>query len=264
LFFQERYILKKSLFGLQGMEKFILFMILLNAALLSDQMILHLILLLGIVLCFLIYGMSLQKMLRLLVLPFGFILLGSISIALSLHANPETSIFCWEGTSICIGVEEEGLQKAIALFCKAMAAVMALNYLILSCPLSEINDIGRRLRVPLILRELFVLTYRYITLLFGFTTQVHIAQRNRLGYASKRKSISSISMLFSSVFIKSLQYSQRNFEAMQSRGYTGEFYFNEHSKAMRLLPLILLGLLAIFLLSIHYFLSNSSFIIYNF
>ncbi|WP_227006122.1 cobalt ECF transporter T component CbiQ [Marinifilum sp. N1E240] len=247
---------------MQGMEKFILFMLLLNAALLSDQTGLHIFLLASIVLCFLIYGMSLLKMMRLLMLPFGFILLGSISIALSLHANPEISLFCWEGTSICIGVEEEGLQNAIALFCKAMAAVMALNYLILSCPLSEINDIGRKLRIPLILRELFVLTYRYIALLFGFTTQVHIAQRNRLGYASKRKSIASISMLFSSVFVKSLQYSQRNFEALQSRGYTGEFYFNEQSKPVRLNQLIVLILVGVGLLTIHFIL-NSSFIIHN-
>jgi len=245
------------------MEKFILFMLLLNAALLSDEIILHFILFVGIVLCFLIYGMSLLKMMRLLMLPFGFILLGSISIALSLHANPETSLFCWEGTSICIGVEEEGLQKALALFCKAMAAVMALNYLVLSCPLSEINDIGRRLRIPLILRELFVLTYRYITLLFGFTTQVHIAQRNRLGYASKRKSISSISMLFSSVFIKSLQYSQRNFEALQSRGYTGEFYFNEQSKPLRIKQVAFLFLLAVLLFVVHFAISNSELIIKN-
>jgi cobalt/nickel transport system permease protein len=239
------------------MEKFILFMLLLNAALLSDQIYLHLILIAGIVASFLLHGLSVAKMFRLLILPLGFIILGSISIAVSLHANPETSLYCWESTGICLGIEREGLNKAVELFCKAMAAVLALNYLIISCPLTEINEIGRRLRVPLILRELFVLTYRYIALLFGFTIQVHIAQRNRLGYVSRRKSISSLSMLFSSVFIKSLQYSQRNLEALQSRGYTGEFFFKEQSSALRLKQLFLLVLLAVLLIVLHVFLSNS-------
>jgi cobalt/nickel transport system permease protein len=238
------------------MEKFILFMLLLNAALLSDQIYLHLILIAGIVCSFLMHGLSVVKMFRLLVLPLGFIVLGSISIAVSFHANPETSVYCWESTGICLGIEREGLNNAIELFCKAMAAVLALNYLIISCPLTEINEIGRSLRVPLILRELFVLTYRYIALLFGFTIQVHIAQRNRLGYVSKRKSISSMSMLFSSVFIKSLQYSQRNLEALQSRGYTGEFYFKEQSNALRIKALLLLILFAGLLLAAHVVLSN--------
>ena len=252
MFISERYVLKKSIFGLHSMEKFALFMVLLNAALLSGNSYLHLFLILFISLGFFVHGLGFLKLIRLLALPFGFIVLGSISIAFSLHADPESSLFCFDTMDLCIGLEEAGLNKALSLFMKAMAAVMALNYLILSCSLSEINDIGRRLRIPLILRELFVLTYRYISLLFSFTNQVHISQRNRLGYVNRKKSVLSIGMLFSSVFIKSLLFSNRSLEALQSRGYDGEFYFNEQNMPIRLKQVLLLILLGILLIVIHF------------
>jgi cobalt/nickel transport system permease protein len=232
------------------MEKFILFMVLLNCALLSGNFYMHLFLILLISIGFLTHGIGLRKLLRLIALPFGFIVLGSISIAFSLHADLENSLFFFDCLGFCIGIENAGLSKAIELFFKAMAAVMGLNYLILSCSLSEINDIGRRLRIPLILRELFVLTYRYISLLFSFTGQVHIAQRNRLGYASKKQSILSVGMLFSSVFIKSLLFSNRSLDALQSRGYHGEFYFRQQKEALRLkrvLSMLIFGILLLFL-----------------
>lgn len=233
MFISEQYILKKSIFGLHSMEKFILFMVLLNVALLSGKSYVHLLLIILISIGFLTHGIGLGKLLRLIALPLGFIVMGSISIAFSLHADPKSSLLCFNSLGLCIGLENAGLGKAIELFFKAMAAVMALNYLILSCSLSEINDIGRRLKIPLILRELFVLTYRYISLLFTFTGQVHIAQRNRLGYASKKQSIVSVGMLFSSVFIKSLLFSNRSLDALQSRGYHGEFYFREQREELR-------------------------------
>jgi cobalt/nickel transport system permease protein len=232
------------------MEKFILFMVLLNCALLSGNSYVHLFLIFLISIGFLIHGIDLRKLLRLIVLPLGFIVMGSISIAFSLHTDPKSSLFCFDSMGLCIGLEATGLHKALDLFFKAMAAVMALNYLIISCSLSEVNDIGRRLRIPLILRELFVLTYRYISLLFTFTNQVHIAQRNRLGYASKKQSILSVGMLFSSVFIKSLLFSNRSLEALQSRGYHGEFYFRQQKEALRLkrvLSMLVFGMLLLFL-----------------
>jgi len=232
------------------MEKFILFMVLLNVALLSGNSYVHLFLISLISIGFFTHGIGLRKLIRLIALPFGFIVMGSISIAFSLHADPESSLFCFDSMGLCIGLESAGLAEAIGLFFKAIAAVMALNYLILSCPLSEINDIGRRLRIPLILRELFVLTYRYISLLFSFTNQVHIAQRNRLGYANRKQTISSLGMLFSSVFIKSLLFSNRSLEALQSRGYHGEFYFRQQKESLRLkrvLLMLVFGILVLFL-----------------
>lgn len=264
MFVSEQYVLKKSIFGLQGMEKFIFFMVLLNAALLSGNSYLHLFLILFIFIGFFAYGLAFKKLICLLSLPFGFIVLGSISIAFSLHADPQTSLFCFDTMGLCIGFEEEGVNKAFSLFMKAMAAVMALNYLILSCSLSEINDMGRRLKIPLILRELFVLTYRYISLLFSFTNQVHLSQRNRLGYVNRRKSVLSVGMLFSAVFIKSLLFANRSLEALQSRGYDGEFYFREQNKPVRLKQVLLLFLLAIFLLLFHFVSLNLDLFIENF
>lgn len=235
------------------MEKFTLFMVLLNAALLSGNSYLHLFLILFICSCFLAYKLEFLKLIRLIALPFGFIVLGSISIAFSLHANPKNCLICYDAMGLCIGLEEAGINKAFSLFVKAIAAIMSLNYLILSCSLSEINDIGRRLRIPLILRELFVLTYRYISLLFSFTNQVHISQRNRLGYVNRKRSILSIGMLFSSVFIKSLLFSNRSLEALQSRGYDGEFYFRQQEDSFRLKQLVLIVSLGFLLVSINYF-----------
>lgn len=223
-------------------------MVLLNCALLSENAYLHLFLILMISIGFFTHGIGLRKLLRLITLPFGFIVLGSISIAFSFHADSERSLFYFDSMGLCIGLETAGLHKATVLFFKAMAAVMALNYLILSCSLSELNDIGRRLRIPLILRELFVLTYRYISLLFSFTNQVHIAQRNRLGYANRKQSIPSVGMLFSSVFIKSLLFSNRSLEALQSRGYHGEFYFRQQKESLRLKRVLLMLVFGILLL----------------
>lgn len=250
MFYQDYYKLRKPIFALQGMEKLLFFLLLLHTAILSNLLFLHVFLLLACAIVFVSYGLSVKQLFHLILLPLGFVSLGCLSIAIGVHAN-EQSLFYFPFLGIDWGVEALALQNALALFFKAMASVMTLHYLLLSCSVWEINDMCRRLKVPLILRELFVLTYRYIVLLFTFNQQVKIAQTSRLGYVNRKASWRSISMLLSSVFIKSISYSTEHISALQSRGYVGEFFFKEEHQKVRMKVVFVMVLYSLIVVAIH-------------
>ena len=87
----------------------------------------------------------------------------------------------------------------------------------------DLDYILIRLRVPAYFREIFILVYRFIFIIFEMWRNIYLSQRSRSGYAGLARAYRSTGALMSSVLVKSLSFGEKSHQALLSRGYTGEF-----------------------------------------
>jgi cobalt/nickel transport system permease protein len=77
-------------------------------------------------------------------------------------------------------------------------------------------------RVPKGFIEILMFAYRYIFVLFEDAQVIYQAQKNRLGYSTVRRGLSSFGTLAGTLTIKAFDHSQNTTVAMVQRGYDGE------------------------------------------
>ena len=94
-------------------------------------------------------------------------------------------------------------------------------FLSLNTPVTDLTMALGRLHVPKLLVELMELIYRFIFVLAETASNIRTAQDSRLGYRGFRRSVSSLGMLASMVFLRAWRKADRIYTALESRGYTG-------------------------------------------
>ena len=119
------------------------------------------------------------------------------------------------------GVTEEYLRMGLMVFFKAMGTISGMYFLSLSTPMTDIVMALERLHVPRLMTELMELIYRFIFVLSESAGRIHTAQESRLGYTGVRRSINSLGLLSSVVFMSAWRRGDRVWSALESRGYTG-------------------------------------------
>jgi len=166
-------------------------------------------------------GLSLRVYLHFLKIPLAFLLIGSITVLF--HSYPEGAavLAAIPVGSRLWGFDAAALQQASTLFCKAMGAVACMYFLTLNTPVTDVTMALEKLHVPRLLVELMELIYRFIFVLAETASNIRTAQDSRLGYQGFRRSVSSLGMLASMVFLRAWRKADRIYTALESRGYTG-------------------------------------------
>ena len=167
-------------------------------------------------------GIPSRFYLKLMSLPFSFLVVGVITIAVSLSRNPGPALHGITVWGVTIGVTNHDLRVAAQLFLRSLAAVSCLYFLSLTTPMVEIIPVLKKLRVPVLFIELMSLVYRFIFVLMESAERIYTAQSSRCGYATFKSSYFSLGQLASNLFIKSYHQSKLLFTAMESRCYSGE------------------------------------------
>ena len=125
------------------------------------------------------------------------------------------------------------------IFCKALGTIGCMYFLALNTPITDLTMALRRLRVPSLLVELMELIYRFIFVLSDTAANIRLAQDSRLGYDGLRRSLNSLGILASMVFLRAWRRADRIYAALESRGYTGSLTTlgGQYRPGWRLLPL---------------------------
>ncbi|MDW7729927.1 MAG: cobalt ECF transporter T component CbiQ [Bacillota bacterium] len=176
-------------------------------------------------------GTPLVVLFKLMLIPFSFLMIGVITIALNISANRETFLFALPVFETNLGVTLVGLNTASRLFFKALGAVSCLYFLSLSTPLVDLLLALRRLKVPVLFLELMGLVYRFIFVLLETANTMVIAQHSRLGYAGLAAGYRSLGTLAATLFIRSYKRGEALYTALEARGYNGELNVLEESFA---------------------------------
>ena len=94
---------------------------------------------------------------------------------------------------------------------RSFSSIAVVYFLICSTPIIDLDYIFAKLKFPKIFREMFLLIYRYIFLLFENKEKLHNAQEVRLGYSSFKNGMKSFPMLVVAILKKTYYYNLNSF-----------------------------------------------------
>lgn len=158
--------------------------------------------------------------LKLFAVPLGFILIGSLSVALNISADH--SFYLWEASigSYHVGISGPGLHNAILLMVRSSGAVSCLLFIVFTTPIADISYQLEQCRVPYIIIELITLVYRFIFVFWEQAVGIHTAQAARLGHVDLKTGLRSLAFLISSLFINVINRSNTLYNGLVARNYS--------------------------------------------
>ena len=203
-------------------EKFIFSAGCILIVLVSDNIFIHsCIFLLNSLLLLIAAGIKAGDYLKCLCVPVVFILFSLVSIMFVVPGQYDAVYFEWGAGTITLAVTGESFILGRLLFIRSVSAVSCFYYFIMTTPVSGVEYLLQKLHCPHLLREMIVLVYRFISVLFTLAAHIRASQRSRGGYTGLKKSFISLSALSTAMIIKSIKYSRDSYNALLARGYCG-------------------------------------------
>lgn len=129
-----------------------------------------------------------------------------------------------------ISITNNSLTLGINTFARVFACFSCLEFLALTTPISNILHCLGNLKIPKILIEISLLMYNTIFIFLDELNKMRNAQNTRLGYNGSKATYRSLGSLFSNLFIKSLNKSEKLQNTLDSRCYNGELLIYKPSK----------------------------------
>lgn len=155
--------------------------------------------------------------------PIVFLILGGLSVLVSVGTAQATADVWWHGGIFAIG--PVSARQAANLVAHGLAGTLALMILALTTPMVDLLTWMRRLRVPDPLLEIASLTYRLIFVLLNTVFTAHEAQKCRLGDApvgrlnGYRRRLENTAALMGSVGVRAWSRANRLDEGLVNRGF---------------------------------------------
>jgi len=117
-----------------------------------------------------------------------------------------------------------GLRVALLLCLKALAIVTLTLVLLATAPLNANLKAAYALRVPRLLVQVALLTYRYVFVIFAELGRLRVALRVR-GYRNRatRHSYRTVGHVSGALLVRGLERAERVSHAMRCRGFDGQF-----------------------------------------
>ena len=162
--------------------------------------------------------LNIYLLLLLTPLLFGLISLLLMSLFFGYTDSP---LYSFEILSHIFVLQKEGINAGILVASRALAGSACLFFLALTTPMTELFTGLKWLGIPEVVIELTMIIYRYIFLFLEEAQRMWLASQMR-GENNFRTKIEVISMLGSTLFLRTLHQGEKLFVAMNSRCYEGE------------------------------------------
>ena len=186
-------------------------------------------------------------------IPASFLLVGVLTIAVTVTREPATFLFSMSVWGFNIGVTSASTVVAVSLLFKSLGAVSCLYFLSLTTPMIDIIYVLRKMKIPVLFIELMTLIYRFIFVLAETAEKIYTSQSSRLGYGGVKVAFSSLGGLASTLFIKSFHRSQLLFQALSSRCYSGGLNVLEAEYTFSVRNLFLIAVLDLALIALSFY-----------
>ncbi len=121
-----------------------------------------------------------------------------------------------------LSAHRDGLVDGLFIACRIISGVSLVTLLSSSTRFTEFLGALTWMRVPKGIIEISIFAYRYIFLLLDDASVIYSAQKNRLGYSTLRRGLTSFGVLAGSLTVKAFDNSQHAALAMTQRGYDGK------------------------------------------
>lgn len=164
------------------------------------------------------------RYLRWLAVPLGFLLFGVVTIIFSASHQAQALLWSVPLGTLHIGIDAQGIGVANQTFWRSLAALAATYWLVLNLPFPQLIILLQRLRVPRLLTEQILLTWRFIFILLDEAQAIHRAQSLRFGYRTLPGGYRSLAMLISMLFSRVLLRYQQMVTTLDVKLYQGDFH----------------------------------------
>ncbi len=156
------------------------------------------------------------------------VILGFVVFLLMTFFHQGSQVLSLKVLGLELEIYREGLVLGTTVLLRIISSVSILLCLSLTTPVHELGYALLWFRIPRVIVEILLLTYRYLFVLWDEGMRIRQAQAMRLGYpdwrnpAGWKKAVNSTSTLMAMVFIRAYDRAENTFAAMQTRGYNGE------------------------------------------
>ncbi|MBU7007045.1 cobalt ECF transporter T component CbiQ [Phosphitispora fastidiosa] len=164
------------------------------------------------------------------------VILGIVVFIFMALFHQGSQVFSLEIQGWEIKIYGEGLILGTTVLLRIISSVSILLCLSLTTPVHELGYALIWFRIPRVIVEILLLTYRYLFVLWDEGMRIRQAQAMRLGYpdwrnpAGWKKAVNSTSTLMAMVFIRAYDRAENTFSAMQIRGYNGDIAGQRYKK----------------------------------
>ncbi|MDI3328554.1 MAG: cobalt ECF transporter T component CbiQ [Alicyclobacillaceae bacterium] len=166
---------------------------------------------------------------RLLVMPAAFLAAGAPAFLLHVSAAPlppgpaGDSLAGWTFFGWQWSVSLKGLEAYGQAVLRAAAAATCLYFLLLTCPVTDLSALLRRLGVPAVLTDLIGWTYRFVFVLLDVSERRYTAMTARGGFPGGWRSLRDAGLLGAHLLQDMIRQQDRVALGLASRNDTGEF-----------------------------------------
>jgi cobalt/nickel transport system permease protein len=143
-----------------------------------------------------------------------FVLLAAVFFPLTVGFSGSGSFFSMDNPAVV---------KGISIFIKAMLSVIVLLILISTQKFHSLLGAMRRLKMPSVVCVTSALMYRYVFILADESMKTSLARQSRTPGRLRKNKMKVIGNQMAVVFLRSWNRSKIIYNAMLSRGFTGEF-----------------------------------------
>lgn len=151
------------------------------------------------------------------------LLVGVLTILFSVSRDPQMLLASFRLGAFSIGISARA-GRGRETFWRSLAAMAATLWLVLNLPFPQLIILLKRGRVPRLLTEQILLTWRFIFILLDEAMAIHRAQTLRFGYGSVPQGYRSLAMLVGLLFTRVLLRYQQMSTALDIKLYQGDFH----------------------------------------
>lgn len=132
-----------------------------------------------------------------------------------------------------LSLHSDGLTAGLTIAARVTGATAVVMLLSATTPAHRLFASLRWMGVPATWVEVAMLMYRYIFVLIEQATEVAVAQKTRLGYSTKARTLRCVGALGGIVCLRSIDQAHRIAQAMQIRCYRGAMPFSPMPRLRR-------------------------------
>lgn len=123
-----------------------------------------------------------------------------------------------------VGVASGSAEKGVIIALRAVSAITSMYFLILTTPINQQIKVMKKIKLPTIFVELYVLTYRFIAIFFEEAILIHTAQTMKFGYNNYKNSMNSLSILLKVLFIRIMKRYKDMESILEIKHFDGNFH----------------------------------------
>ncbi|WP_195938512.1 cobalt ECF transporter T component CbiQ [Romboutsia sp. 1001713B170131_170501_G6] len=207
------------------MVKLIISFIALTLSVITNNVILHLLIMLIVsILIIFLAKVNIKLYIKCLKIPIYFLIIGTILNMINISLENQSFIFNIKVFNLYIGITLFSIESSLYILLRAISSVISIYFLILTTPFNQLIIILKKLHIPDTLVELMVLTYRFIFIFLEEIKDIYKSQELRFGYINLKNSYNSTALLIKILFFRMMRKYEDMSITLDMKLYDGKFH----------------------------------------